>query len=357
MQVLKTSSPKRQASRCLVKQKRHTQTHPSHSEAGVLASTYMKILVTGAAGFIGSHVAEALLLRGDEVVGLDNFNTFYDPTLKRKNEATLKTHTHFQLEEGDICDESFLGRVFETHTFDAIMHLAAWAGVRPSIVNPQIYIDANVRGTLNLLECARQKDVSRFVFASSSSVYGGRTEVPFRETDPVDCPISPYAATKKMGEVLCYTYHHLYKLNISALRFFTVYGPRQRPEMAIHKFATMLSRGETIPMYGNGETARDYTYISDIVQGVLASLDRCEGYEIYNLGESHTTRLDELVQLLANALGVEPKFRQEPEQPGDVSITFADITKARERLGYEPKILVKEGIQLFADWFKREGVK
>lgn len=317
----------------------------------------MKVLLTGAAGFIGSHTATSLLRRGDEVVGLDNFNTFYDPSLKRRNAAALATEPGFSLVEGDICDESLLAEVFARHRFDAVIHLAAWAGVRPSIERPGIYVDVNVRGTTNLLERCRRDDVARFVFASSSSVYGGRETVPFRETDPVDRPISPYAATKKAGEVLCYAYHHLHGLNVSALRFFTVYGPRQRPEMAIHKFATMMARGQAIPVYGDGGSARDYTYIDDIAQGVLASLDRCEGYEIYNLGESHTTRLDDLVRKLADALGYELRVRREPDQPGDVPITFADITKAREKLGYAPHTLIDEGLTRFAEWFHREGVK
>ncbi len=317
----------------------------------------MKILLTGAAGFIGSHTATSLLHRGDEVVGLDNFNSFYDPAIKRRNAAALSSLPGFSLVEGDLCDEATLADLFARHRFDAVIHLAAWAGVRPSIERPGIYVDVNVRGTTNLLERCRRGAVGRFVFASSSSVYGGRDTVPFRETDPVDRPISPYAATKKAGEVLCYTYHHLHGLNVSALRFFTVYGPRQRPEMAIHKFATMMARGESIPVYGDGGSARDYTYVDDIVQGVVASLDRCEGYEIYNLGESRTTRLDDLVEKLAKALGYEARVRREPEQPGDVPITFADVTKARERLGYAPHTLIDEGLARFAEWFHREGVK
>ena len=317
----------------------------------------MTILLTGAAGFIGSHTSEALLRRGDAVVGLDNFNSFYDPSLKRRNAAALAAWERFTMAEGDLCDEALLEALFRQHRIDAVVHLAAWAGVRPSIERPGVYIDANVRGTTNLLEACRRHDVKRFVFASSSSVYGGRETVPFRETDPVDRPISPYAATKKAGEVLCYTYHHLYGLHVSALRFFTVYGPRQRPEMAIHKFATMMARGQEIPVYGDGGSARDYTYVDDIVQGTVASLDRCEGYEIYNLGESRTTRLDALVDKLSRALGVPAKIRREPNQPGDVPITYADISHARARLGYDPHTLIDEGLQRFAAWFHREGVK
>ncbi|MFO0627816.1 MAG: GDP-mannose 4,6-dehydratase [Polyangiales bacterium] len=317
----------------------------------------MRVLVTGAAGFIGSHTAEHLLRRGDEVVGLDNFNDFYDPAIKRRNASILAAYPGFEMREADLCDEPALDRLFAGGPFDGVVHLAAWAGVRPSIQRPDIYIDANVRGTTNLLERARRGPGTRFVFASSSSVYGGRETVPFRETDPVDHPISPYAATKKAGEVLCYTWHHLYGLPVAALRFFTVYGPRQRPEMAIHRFATLLARGEPVPMFGDGAGARDYTYVDDIVQGTVAALDRCEGYEVYNLGESQTTRLDALIQTLADALGVEAKIKRLPEQPGDVPITFADISKARARLGYAPGVSITEGIARFVAWFQREGVR
>jgi len=326
-----------------------------HPIPGVGLKIPMRYLVTGAAGFIGSHTSETLLARGDAVVGLDNFNTFYDPAIKRRNAQSLGRHSAFAMVEGDLLDPGSLDRAFARGPFDGIVHLAAWAGVRPSIDRPDIYVDANVRGTVDLLERTRRAGVGRFVFASSSSVYGGRDRVPFRETDPVDHPISPYAATKKAGEVLCYTYHHLYGLPVSALRFFTVYGPRQRPEMAIHKFATAMLRGEPVTLFGDGSTARDYTFIDDIVQGVVASLDRCEGYEIYNLGEAQTVRLDALVQKLGVALGVEPKIRWAPEQPGDVPITSADITKARERLGYRPHTLIDEGLARFAAWLRAES--
>ncbi len=317
----------------------------------------MKVLLTGAAGFIGSHTADALLARGDEVVGFDNFNAFYDPAIKRRNAESLGAKRGFSLIEGDLGDEAALDVTFREHRFDAVVHLAAWAGVRPSIDTPGVYVDANIRGLTNVLERMRRASVPRLVFASSSSVYGGRTEVPFRETDVVDRPISPYAATKKAGEVLCATWNHLYGIHVAALRYFTVYGPRQRPEMAIHKFATMISRGRSIPVYGDGSSARDYTYVADIVQGTVAALDHCEGYEIYNLGESHTTRLDALVEKLGRALGMEPKTHREPDQPGDVPITFADITRARSKLGYAPTTLIDEGLAHFAEWFHREGVR
>lgn len=317
----------------------------------------MRVLVTGAAGFIGSHTSERLLSRGDEVVGLDNFNTFYDPAIKRRNAAALGAHAGFTLVEADLCDEPALDALFARGPFDGVIHLAAWAGVRPSIQRPDIYVDANLRGTTNLLERVRRHGAPRLVFASSSSVYGGREQVPFRETDAVDRPISPYAATKKAGEVLCYAWHHLHGVPVAALRYFTVYGPRQRPEMAIHRFATLMVRGEPVPMYGDGSSARDYTFVDDIVQGTVAALDHCQGYEIYNLGESRTTRLDALIEMLGRALGVTPRIRREPEQPGDVPITFADVTKARERLGYAPAVEIEEGIARFAAWFGREGVR
>lgn len=317
----------------------------------------MRVLVTGAAGFIGSHTAERLLARGDEVIGYDNFNAFYDPAIKRRNADILSRSKRFSLIEADLCDERALDAVFSEGPIDAVVHLAAWAGVRPSIQRPDVYVDANVRGTTNLLERAAQRGVGRFVFASSSSVYGGRETVPFRETDPVDRPISPYAATKKAGEVLCYAWHHLYGLPIAALRFFTVYGPRQRPEMAIHRFATLISRGEPVPMFGDGSSARDYTFIDDIVQGTVAALDHCVGYEVYNLGESQTTRLDELIECLGEAMGVVPEILRLPEQPGDVPITYADISKARDLLGYSPTVTIREGVTRFVEWFRREGVR
>ncbi len=319
----------------------------------------MRILLTGVAGFIGSHTAEALLARGDEVVGVDNFNSFYDPALKRRNisAVTARGGDRFGLAEGDITDESFLDGVFSQGAFDAVVHLAAWAGVRPSIDHPSIYMDVNVRGTVNLLERMRMARIQRMVFASSSSVYGGRETVPFRETDSVDRPISPYAASKKAAEVISYTWHHLHGLHVAALRYFTVYGPRQRPEMAIHKFATMLARGEAIPMFGNGQTARDYTFVDDIVQGTVAALDHCEGYEIYNLGEEHTTTLAELIAMLSAAMGVTAKIREEAIQPGDVPITYADVAKARAKIGYRPGTTMREGLARFVEWFGREGVR
>lgn len=315
-----------------------------------------RVLVTGIAGFIGSHLAEALLERGDEVVGLDNFCDSYSPAYKRRNIELLRAKGHQpRVMEGDIRDGDFLDRVFSEHRFDAIVHLAALAGVRTSVLRPQLYADVNVTGTMNVLERARTRSVGRVVFASSSSVYGNQTQVPFREPDMKHQPASPYAATKQAGELLCYTWHHLYRLNVSALRFFTVYGPRQRPDMAIHRFARLLVAGEPLPVFGDGSSGRDYTYVSDIVRGVVAALDRCHGYEVYNLGSERVVPLQELVGLLGRELQRVARVQTLPAEPGDVPITSADVSKARERLGYAPQVSIEQGIHLFAQWFMREA--
>ena len=311
----------------------------------------MRILVTGGAGFIGSHLVEKLIERGDEVVCLDNFNDFYDPAIKRKNVGEFTNGGLFTLMEGDILDVAFLDGVFE-NSFDVVVHLAAYAGVRPSIENPALYQRVNIEGTLNLLECCRRNDVDRLVYASSSSVYGGRKEVPFLETDNVMRPISPYAATKAAGEILCHTYHHLYGISVHALRFFTVYGPRQRPEMAIHLFASQMLEGKPVKIYGDSLSSRDYTYITDIIDGLTASIDRCGGFEVINLGGSAATTLGDLVQMIGSGLGVTPQTEQRPHQPGDVPVTFADVSKARKLLDYAPKVPIDEGIGLFCEWMK-----
>jgi UDP-glucuronate 4-epimerase len=311
-----------------------------------------RILVTGGAGFIGSHVVEALLARGDEVCILDNFNDFYDPALKRRNAAAAPGA---RLVEGDIRDAEAMARLFEEGRFDTVLHLAAMAGVRPSLEDPLHYQDVNVRGTLVLLELARRYPGQRFVFASSSSVYGSNESVPFREADDIHHPVSPYAATKRAGELLCYTHHHLYDIPTTCLRFFTVYGPRQRPEMAIHKFVRLALSGRPLPFFGDGSTRRDYTYIDDIVDGVTRSIDRCAGYEIYNLGESATTSLAELVALIGEACGVELKLERLPPQPGDVEITYADVSKARARLGYAPSTPVRLGLERFVAWYRENA--
>ncbi len=375
----------------------------------------MQILLTGGAGFIGSHLAMRLMEDGHDVVVLDNFNNFYDPALKEANikfllsgaeagmghltkegtggdtiilptptissppKATInpgplpppphsmtgyppttlplsQTRGTFELKRGDILDQPLLERICTEHRFDAVIHLAAWAGVRPSLERPLLYQQVNVEGTLKLLEMCRKFEIGKIVFASSSSVYGARPRGPFREDDPVDNPISPYAATKKAGELLGYTYHHLYGISVSCLRFFTVYGPRQRPEMAIHKFARLMAQGKPIPLFGDGNSARDYTYVDDIVDGTVRALNHCRGYHLYNLGNSSTVRLNDLVLLLGSHLGISPKVEYHPSQPGDVPITYADISRARDELGYKASTPIQEGLKRFAEWFMAEGI-
>ena len=310
-----------------------------------------KILVTGGAGFIGSHVCERLLARGDAVVVLDNFNDFYDPAIKREN-AKQVSAAGGELVEGDLRDAELIASLFEQHGFDGVIHLAAMAGVRPSLQDPLHYQDVNVRGTMILLEELRKRPETRFVCASSSSVYGKNENVPFGETDDIHHPVSPYASTKRACELFCFTHHHLYGIPTACLRFFTVYGPRQRPEMAIHKFVRAVFAGEPIPFYGDGSSRRDYTYIDDIVDGVVRSLDHCEGYEVYNLGESHTTSLSELVELIGEVCGREPVLDRQPFQPGDVKITYADVSKARAKLGYDPSTTMRDGLERFVAWYR-----
>ena len=317
----------------------------------------MHVVVTGACGFIGSHLCEALLKRGDTVVGVDNFNDFYDPAIKEQHRAVLEVQPGFSLVRGSVLVPSTLQKAFSKRP-DVVVHLAAWAGVRPSIEQPALYQRENIEGTVAVMDAIRALPTTalplpRFVFASSSSVYGGQEKVPFHEDDPVMEPVSPYAATKRCGELLLYSYTHLYGLFATSLRFFTVYGPRQRPEMAIHKFAQLLIAGEPVPQYGDGSTERDYTFIDDIVAGILASIDRTTGppFRIYNLGNSATTRLDDLIKNLAAALGVEAKIKLLPEQPGDVPRTFADVSRARAELGYDPQTPVADGLKKFAAWF------
>ncbi len=311
----------------------------------------MQILVTGAAGFIGSHLCERLLSRGDEVIGLDNFNTYYDPRIKKNNIVGASKFTNFHLIETDIRESGKLKDIFQNHVFDVIVHLAARAGVRPSLINPLLYQDVNVRGTMNLLELAKEFSIPKFVFASSSSVYGNNKKVPFSESDNVDFPVSPYAATKKAGELIGYTYHHLYGFSFSGIRFFTVYGPRQRPDMAIHKFTQLIDLGKEIPVFGDGNSRRDYTFVDDIVDGIVAIIDRSEGYEIFNLGDSRTIGLLEMIRAIEESLGKKARINWLPSQPGDVPITYADISKAKAKLGYQPKVLFEEGINRFVAWY------
>lgn len=309
------------------------------------------ILVTGGAGFIGSHVAERLVARGSTVLALDNFDPYYDPEIKRGNLTGLLESERFRLYEGDIRDTGLLETIAHQHSIDAIIHLAAKAGVRPSLEDPATYADVNLGGTVALLELARRHEIGRFIFASSSSVYGERNDVPFRESDPVDEPVSPYAATKRAGEILVRSYHEAFGLDAACLRFFTVYGPRQRPEMAIHAFLRKLDHDEPIPVFGDGSSRRDYTYIDDIVEGVLLALDRHRGFDVYNLGNHRMVRLDELLQLIGNAYGSAPTLQRLPTQAGDVSQTCADLTHSRAKLGYTPSTPIEAGLSQFVEWY------
>ncbi len=314
------------------------------------------VLVTGGAGFIGSHLVAALLGGGREVVVLDDFDDFYDPAIKRRNVAAL-AGPGLRVVEGDIRDSALVDRVFSDGRFHSVIHLAARAGVRPSIEQAALYTSVNLDGTTCLLEAARRHGVERFVFGSSSSVYGNNPKVPFAEDDPVDHPVSPYAATKKAGELLCYTHHHLHGLHVACLRFFTVYGPRQRPEMAIHKFTRLLWQGKDVEQYGDGTSARDYTYVSDIVDGILRAWERCRGYRVYNLGGSRTVTLSDLLAKIAERLEVPARVRAMPAQPGDVERTWADVSRARQELGWEPRVDLDSGLDLFVEWFRREGAE
>ncbi|MCX6355739.1 MAG: GDP-mannose 4,6-dehydratase [Candidatus Aureabacteria bacterium] len=315
----------------------------------------MKILVTGGAGFIGSHLVEHLLKRGDEVVCLDDFNDAYDPAIKRKSIAGCLPSPLFTLVEGDIRDGGLLRKIGARHECHLIVHLAARAGVRESIKAPMLYEQVNCGGTLTLLEFAREKGINRFVFGSSSSVYGVNRKIPFSEGDRVDQPISPYAATKRACELLCYAYHRIYGMNISCLRFFTVYGPRQRPEMAIHRFTRKIAQGEPIEVYGDGSSRRDYTYIDDIMDGVLKAIDTPFPFEIFNLGESETIQLSALIETMERAIGKKAIVTQFASQAGDVPVTYADIRKAKEMLGYAPKVPIQEGIERFVSWYKGQS--
>ena len=312
----------------------------------------MRILVTGGAGFIGSHLVEKLLALGHDVSIVDDFNDFYDPRIKRDNIAAVADRIH--IHQLDLRDANAVRSLFHRGKFDIIAHMAARAGVRPSIHHPQLYYDTNVIGTLHLLEAARTTGIDRFIFASSSSVYGICKEVPFSEEMRITQTISPYAASKVAGELLCSTYSHLYRLRAIALRFFTVYGPRQRPDLAIHKFTKKIRAGQPIDQFGDGTTRRDYTYIDDIMQGVVASLDY-DGplYDVFNLGESETVQLKDLIAAIENTLGKKATINHLPEQPGDVPLTCADISKARKLLGYNPTTPLKAGLPKFVDWFNR----
>jgi len=314
----------------------------------------MRILVTGAAGFIGSHTSASLVADGHDVLGIDNFDPFYDRRTKESNLQNLLEADNFQFVEADIRDHDRMAKLFTTGApVDAVLHLAARAGVRPSIQDPVGYEQVNIAGTLNLLQAAIAMDnAPKFIFASSSSVYGNNPKVPFSESDPVDNPISPYAATKKACELICHTYHYLYQLPVTCLRFFTVFGPRQRPDLAIDKFARSILSGEPIEMFGDGTSSRDYTYIDDIVTGVRAAIDRCRGYEIINLGSNHPVTLTDMIATVAGACGREPIIETKPTQPGDVNQTFADIEKAARLLDYKPTTPFDQGVARQVEWLK-----
>lgn len=324
--------------------------------------TDLRVLVTGAAGFIGSHVVERLLDDGSEVWGVDNFDPFYPRRIKEDNLETARKSPAFRFVEGDLRDRAFLGGLFAEARPDAVIHLAARAGVRPSIEEPDAYYDLNVMATVRLLEAMRMAGTNGLVFGSSSSVYGADTaDRPFREEDGTERPVSPYAATKRAGELLCHTYHHLYGLSCHCLRFFTVYGPRQRPDLAIHKFTSLLSVGNPIPVYGDGSALRDYTFVSDTVDGVRRSLHKVvespdePAFEILNLGAGRTVSVNELVETLSKAMGLDPQIERLPAQPGDVPRTWADISRARAVLGYEPRVMLEEGLERFVAWFRERG--
>jgi UDP-glucuronate 4-epimerase len=311
----------------------------------------MTVLVTGGAGFIGSHLCEHLLANGHRVVCLDNFDDFYDPLLKERNIAVALSNNAFHFIRGDIRDEAVLRGIFGRFAIDAVAHLAAKAGVRPSIQHPEIYMDVNVQGTVRLLEAMRQAKVKRLLFGSSSSIYGNQVKMPFSETDDVSQPISPYAASKHSGELLCHVYHHLYGLEVACLRFFTVYGPRQRPDLAIHKFTQLALSGQPIPLYGDGLTRRDYTYVADIVRGIAQAMEMPGlTYEIVNLGAGRPVSLLDLVRAVEEALGKPLDIRFLDKQPGDVEQTWADIEKAGRLFGYSPSVSLQEGVGRFMAW-------
>jgi UDP-glucuronate 4-epimerase len=336
----------------------------------------MNFLVTGGAGFIGSHVCERLLHDGHAVWAFDDLNDFYDPKLKHQNlhdiqslapwnnsakdPATAGNPAYstgrakpFEFVHGDLCDCAALDELFGGVKFDQVVHLAARAGVRPSLEIPALYQRVNVEGTVNVLEAARKNRVKKIILASSSSVYGVNSKVPFSESDPIFSAISPYAASKLACESLGHVYHHVYGMDVTILRLFTVYGPRQRPDLAIHKFATLIHAGKPVPVFGDGSMARDYTYVTDTVDGIIAATQKEFGFEIFNLGESQTVTLGRLIELLEAALGKKAVIDRQPVPPGDVPVTFADITKARARLGYQPQVKIEAGIKLFIDWFRK----
>ncbi len=314
----------------------------------------MNFLVTGGAGFIGSNLSERLLSEGHEVTAFDDLNSFYSPARKERNLSELAKFPKFHFVKGDLRDRAAVEAVFDSTCFDQVIHLAARAGVRPSLEEPALYQEVNVTGTTHILEAARTRNIKKITIASSSSVYGVNSKVPFSESDPIFHPISPYAASKLACEALGHTYHHVYGMDIVMLRFFTVYGPRQRPDLAIYKFAQLIESDKPIPVFGDGSTARDYTYVTDTVDGIIASTRKEFGFEIFNLGESECVTLSRLIELVEVSLGKKAVINRLPNQPGEVPLTYADISKAEKLLGYHPKIKIEEGIQKFIAWFRSE---
>jgi UDP-glucuronate 4-epimerase len=320
------------------------------------------ILVTGGAGFIGSHLCERLVSHGHKIICLDNFNDYYDPSLKERNISSIIDHPNFSLVRGDILDSQLLGELFPrlarwgngARSLPVVVHLAALAGVRPSLSSPIAYVDVDVKGTVNLLESAHLHDVQQFIYASSSSVYGVGIPTPYREDQFLEKQTSPYSTAKMCGELYCSTYHHLYSIPITIFRFFTVYGPRQRPEMAFHKFADLLNLGEMVPIYGDGTSARDYTYIDDIIDGIVAAIETPFSYEVINLGSDRPVRLLDMVQAIGEAMGITPKLQHLPQQLGEMPITWANISKAKKLLGYSPKVSLKDGLTRFVTWYREQ---
>ena len=326
----------------------------SMSKIGVRREVVETILITGGAGFIGSHLVDLLLERGKRVICVDNFDPFYDPKLKIRNIEGNLGRENFELIECDIRNKEELAAIFRRHSIDKIVHLAARAGVRASIQDPVLYQEINIKGTLNLLELSKKYQVANFIFASSSSVYGIDAKIPFNETDNISAPISPYGAAKRACELFCYGYHHLYHIPITCLRLFTVYGPRQRPDMAIRKFTALIDRGEEVPIYGDGSSQRDYTYISDIIDGIASAVGEKFDYEIINLGNSKAVGLKYLVSLIEANLGKRAKIAALPPQPGDMPSTCADISKAQRLLNYNPRVDIEDGVEKFVHWYKRQ---
>ncbi len=314
----------------------------------------MNILVTGGAGFIGSHLCERLIGLGSNVICVDNFDNFYDPLIKEDNILGIAASKYFKLYRSDIIDLPGIEKIFSENRIDMVIHLAARAGVRPSIQSPLLYERVNILGTMNILECCKKYKIPKLIFASSSSVYGGNKKLPFSEEDNVDHPVSPYAATKKAGELICYTYYDLHKIAVYCFRFFTVYGPRQRPEMAIHKFTRLILSGKEIEIYGDGSSSRDYTYIDDVIYGIVNSLEGLKGFEVINLGNSKTIKLIDLVKMIEDLTEKKAHLRFTESQPGDVFATYADIGKAEKMLKYFPETNIKEGLKKFIKWYKEK---